>query len=51
MAINSELLIKNCEVYASSYKKAIDVLRKANGKEDYKFIAEELEIRKLGGVS
>jgi len=35
---------KNCAHYAKSHRKAIDVLRKANGKDNYKKIAENLGI-------
>lgn len=44
MAENSELLRKNCEDYAQSHGKAIDVLRNANGKNHYSDIARILNM-------
>ena len=44
MAENSELLRKNCEDYAQSHGKAIDVLRNANGKNHYSDIAKILNM-------
>ena len=40
--IDAEKLKKNCEYFAGSHRGAVDVLRKANGKEDYKKIAKDL---------
>src|SRR5207249_7903009 len=42
--IDSETLIKNCRTYRGLHSKAVDVLRKANGKTKYQEIAASLEI-------
>jgi DNA-binding MarR family transcriptional regulator len=39
-----EILKKNCLHYAKLHSKAVDVLRKANGKDDYKKIAKDLKL-------
>ena len=44
MAVDSELLRKNCKEFSNSYGKAIDVLRNANGKKHYTDIAKLLDI-------
>ncbi|MFA4946340.1 MAG: hypothetical protein WC607_02240 [Candidatus Micrarchaeia archaeon] len=44
--MDADTLKKNCAHYAGLHSKAIDVLRKANGKIDYKKIAEILSLSK-----
>ena len=44
MAENSVIIKKNCEDYAQSHGKAIDVLRNANGKNHYSDIARILNM-------
>lgn len=41
---DAEVVTKNCNSYAKRHSKAIDVLRKANGKNDYKKIAIQLKL-------
>ena len=42
--IDSEKLVKNCLSYMKSHPKAIEILKKANGKKDYKTISRELNL-------
>jgi hypothetical protein len=42
--IDSEVLIGNCRTYRGLHSKAVDVLRKANGKTGYQDIATTLEL-------
>lgn len=46
MAIDSEVLKKNCSNFSNSHEKAVDALRKANGKTHYTEIAKALEMPK-----
>lgn len=43
---DAELIKKNCAEYASTHKKAIEVLRKSNGKNHYTEIAKIVEMHK-----
>ena len=44
MVIDSEMQKKNCKAYATSYYKAVDILRESKGKQNYKVIAKKLGI-------
>jgi DNA-binding Lrp family transcriptional regulator len=44
VVIDSETLIRNCRTYRGLHSKAVDVLRKANGKTGYQEIAASLQI-------
>ena len=44
VTIDVELLKKNCLYYSKLHSKAVDVLRRANGRNDYKRIAKELNL-------
>jgi len=42
--LDADLLKKNCSYYSSLHYKAVDVLRHANGKDNYKKIAKDLSL-------
>jgi hypothetical protein len=44
IAIDAELLRRNCLAYSKRHSRAIDVLRRANGKNSYKDIARDLRL-------
>ncbi|MGA2435995.1 MAG: hypothetical protein ABSG25_11980, partial [Bryobacteraceae bacterium] len=44
VVVDSEVLINNCRTFRRLHSKAVDVLRRANGKTSYKEIAASLEI-------
>jgi len=52
LAIDVEIIKKNCLHYTNLHSKSIDVLRKANGRDDYKKIAKILKLHptKVSGL-